>query len=140
MRPIHGKVGPVSLSCASLILTLSLLAVLPAAGPFAYASHGIVGIQATMIAAGVCWLGAFGGLLIVAAFLKQPSSGMLFAMAPRTGIPFVVGLVLDRIGGPLANAGVFGWMVVFFLFALIVQTLLSLAMTRTRGQVETRAS
>ena len=47
-------------------------------------------------------------------------------MAFRMGVPLVVGLILDRRGGPLSEAHVFGMIVAFYLITLIVETWLAL--------------
>ena len=50
----------------------------------------------------------------------------------RMGLPMGVGLLLNYGGGPLASAGVFGWIVVFYLLTLAVETLLSLHLAKGR--------
>ena len=41
------------------------------------------------------------------------------------GLPMGVGLALTRTGGPLAEAGLFGMILVFYLVGLVVETILS---------------
>jgi hypothetical protein len=53
----------------------------------------------------------------------------------RMGVPLIVGFALDRAKGPLADAGVFGMIVGYYLVGLLVETLLSVRLigTKTRG-------
>ena len=46
-------------------------------------------------------------------------------MVFRMGLPLVVGVILDRRGGPLSEAGVFGMIVAFYFVTLIVETWLA---------------
>jgi hypothetical protein len=49
----------------------------------------------------------------------------------RMGLPLVAGLALDGAGGPLASAGVFAMVLVFYMLALAVETPLSLQLLRS---------
>lgn len=55
----------------------------------------------------------------------QVMNGVGLAMLVRMAIPMVVGIVLTKRGGPLAEAGVFGMIVGFYLVGLLVETLLT---------------
>jgi hypothetical protein len=90
--------------------------------------HGAIGVSAAAIAAGVCWVGA-GGALLLTALLRDSRhavSALLGGMVLRLALPLVTGLVLSSRGGELARAGVFGLIVLFYLLTLVVETLLSL--------------
>lgn len=129
------KHGPRSVTaclvCLALVLILAALPALWLAG----VQHGAAGWQAVVVAAAVC--GLAGSLaLATAAIFRRPAVvmyalglGMLF----RIGLPLGVGTALDATGGPLAQAGVFGWIVVFFLLTLAVETLLSLSLFAAAG-------
>jgi len=83
-------------------------------------------ITAVVTAATVCTLSANAALILALLWHGTPNGvvgalgGTMVGMFP----PLVLGTVLQRRGGPLAEAGVFGWIVVFYLSALVVKTLL----------------
>jgi hypothetical protein len=58
------------------------------------------------------------------------ANGALLGMIFRGGIPLAGGIVLDKIGGPLSKAGVLNVVLVFFLFSLVVETLLTLRLAK----------
>ncbi len=113
-------------ACAALTgVTLLALAVI---GWLGYSASGVAGVWAAATAAGVCWFGATIALVLVGVSqaAKQAVSRVLAGMAFRMGLPLVVGLILDRRGGPLSEAHVFGMIVVFYLITLFVETWLAL--------------
>jgi hypothetical protein len=116
------------------VLTLSVAATLATAGYFASARHGVSGLTALGVAAGVCWVAATAALLVTVWLRAHVVSGMLLAMPLRMGLPLLVGVALDSRGGPLADAGVFGWIVVFYLVVLAVETPLAVACASTTRQ------
>jgi hypothetical protein len=63
-------------------------------------------------------------------------SATLLGMLFRMGLPLVTGVVLTRAGGPLADAGLFGMIMVFYLVGLVVETTLSV---RVLGSSQTVA-
>ena len=83
--------------------------------------------QAVAVAAVVCGLSGLAGLVVtlvwrgtahgVAAALGGSFLGMV--------LPLATGIVLQRRGGELQGAGVFGWIVLFYLVALAAKTLLA---------------
>jgi hypothetical protein len=84
-------------------------------------------VQAAAVAAGVCWLSGTLALLS-ASWFREPQQVMfhlLFGMIFRMAVPFGLGAWLQSQGGPLAKAGVFGYIVGFYLLTLIVETLLA---------------
>ena len=108
-----------------------LVAVFAIAFPgFAYyghSSHGEAGVWAAAVAAVVC----LGAGLVALTFLslfrepRQAFNGVGLAMLFRMAIPMATGVVLTKLGGPLAEAGVFGMIVGFYLVGLLVETLLA---------------
>jgi hypothetical protein len=84
-------------------------------------------VQAAAVGAGVCWLGGTLALLSASWFRdpRQVMFHLLFGMIFRMGLPFGLGLWLKSHGGPLADAGAFGYIVGFFLLTLIAETLLA---------------
>jgi hypothetical protein len=106
-----------------------VLALYAVVGPVAYKGHGERGLAAAALAAIVCLTSATLALLVIGSFrdlFKRPD-GMLVAMAVRMVLPFAAGVCLERSGGWLSQAGVFGYIVIFYLATLFVETLLSLS-------------
>lgn len=108
------------------ILALAMAATLGVAGGVAWSRHGEVGLVAAILAAGVCWAGAAISFVLVERFRRSgnPVAGVLAGMLVRLGLPLMVGVALNEAGGPLSDAGIFGLIVVFYLVALFVETLL----------------
>jgi hypothetical protein len=115
-----------------------LLASAAVASPFAQSRFGAAGVASVIVAAGVCWL---SGLIALTSSILIPASsapdsagavGFLFGMFARAFLPMGVGLMLDHNPGPLATAGVFGWIVIFYLVTLIAETSLSLYLIHVR--------
>jgi len=52
----------------------------------------------------------------------------------RFGLPLIAGLIFQESGGVLAEAGVFGLIVVFYLITLVAETCLSLQFVNKRTQ------
>jgi hypothetical protein len=85
-------------------------------------------VLAAIVAVGICWMA--GTLALIVAYLGQklasPVQGVLGGMLIRMFLPMAVGIALHRQGGPLAQTGVFTMILGVYLFALVVETLLSL--------------
>lgn len=128
------KLPPMRLARAWATLTVAMAVCFAIVGGVMYGWRGEAALQAAAVAAGVCWLGSSLALAGTAMFgrtgVNGPMYTLLFGMAFNCGLPFVTGLALNRLGGPLAEAGVFGLIVVFFQFALVVETLLSLCLIK----------
>lgn len=111
-------------------LTLTVVCLL-ALGPFAWVGNsksGPAGVLAALVAAGVCWSGAVLALICTGARRgpKQAVARLMLGMLFRMGLPLVGGAILDWRGGEVAEAGVFGMIVGFYLITLVVETWLSL--------------
>jgi hypothetical protein len=117
-----------------VILTLAMLVFFAPVAAIAYRIKGPEALSAAAVAAGVCWFGSTLALAGTAAFGRSGINGPLytlaFGMLFNCGLPFIVGLALYRSGGALARAGVFGLIVIFFQFALVVSTVLSLCLIK----------
>jgi hypothetical protein len=120
--------------CLSILSAAMILFYVPVAA-VAYFLHGPIGMGAATVAVAVCWLGASLALVGTARFgrggINAPLYTIAFGLAFNCALPFVVGLVLSRGGGALAEAGVFGQIVIFFQFTLLVETLLSLCLIKS---------
>ena len=74
-------------------------------------------------------VGGFLALLMTVLFQGSPAAvlnSVLSGMALRTGIPLVGGFVLQSQVEPLAAAGIMGYVLVYYLYTLVVETILSL--------------
>jgi hypothetical protein len=111
-----------------LALTAVVLLALLVVGGVVGSSRGVNGVLAASTAAGICWVGSTIALLIAgyASRSNQAAQGHLLGMFFRLGLPLGAGMLLQMTGGPLADAGVFGLIVVFYLVTLVAETLLSL--------------
>jgi hypothetical protein len=99
----------------------------PAFAYFGYQAHGQAGISAAAVAAVVCLVAGLVAITFLWLFRKprQAFTGLGLAMLFRMAIPMASGVVLTKLGGPLAEAGVFGMIVGFYLVGLLVETLLA---------------
>ena len=122
-----------NLATCALLLLLAVLAGFAIVAPFAYDRHGVDGVLATATAAGVCWSAA-SLALVASALVRGQFAGfhaMILGMFFRVGLPLAAGVYLTKRGGSLADAGVFGLLVIFYLLTLAVETPLSLALLPT---------
>ena len=123
-----------------LILTAVVAVALLLAGTTMWFMRGASGVLAACVAAAVCWVGA-GSALICAAWLAPSGRAVqahLLGSFFRIGLPLVVGTVLQQQGGPLADAGVFGLIVIFYLVSLVAETVLSLKFVKNTPHGATR--
>lgn len=129
------KLPPLRLTACFAILSSAMLLFFVPVAAIAYRLHGDAALPAAAVAAGVCWLGAMLALTGTARFgragINAPIYSLFFGMVFNCALPFAVGMILNRQGGPLAEAGVFGLTVVFFQFALVVETLLALCLIKS---------
>ncbi len=119
---------PLSVTIACVLLTAAILVTLPAVAWFGHSQYGMNGLKAAGLAAAICWAGAMIALVLVAVFRtsqQQMVSATLLGMLFRTGLPLLTGMMLTRSGGPIAEAGLFGMILVFYLVGLLVETILS---------------
>jgi len=111
-----------------LALTAVVLLALLLVGAVVGTTRGVNGVLAASTAAAICWVGSTIALLIAgySSRSNQAAQGHLLGMFFRLGLPLGGGMLLQKTGGPLAEAGVFGLIVVFYLITLVAETLLSL--------------
>lgn len=119
-------------ACARLGLALTLFA-LPVAA-LTFQRLGWAGATATAVAAGVCGMG--GGLALAVAAWGRRVAGpqqalwaLLGGFVFRMLLPLSAGFALDRQVPQLKAAGIFGLIVVFYLFTLVMETWLSLLLS-----------
>ena len=118
-------------------LTLALLVVFPLFAWYGHSRHGMLGVQAATVAGSICWAGGMLALLavVVVRGSQKVLHGALLGMIFRMGLPLGAGVVLTSQGGDLANAGVFGMILGFYLVTLVVETLLSLRFVAPAGKM-----
>lgn len=112
----------------SAVLLATVLAVYGLVAPVAGSVSGPVGLAVAAIAAGLCLLGA--GLALAACRLfgrpEHALHALLAGMLLRMGVPLGFALALQVRGGPVAEAGLLVYLVVFYPVTLFVETALSL--------------
>ena len=135
-----GSLSSLLVSCALLLAALLLIA--PAFAWYGYSQAHWTGVLASAIAAALCGLGATLALVTayVANRMGNGVQGVLAGMFFRMGIPLVGGLILDQQVKWLADAGVFGQVLGFYLFVLVIETLLSLRFVAPSGAPAAKAS
>lgn len=114
-------------------LTLWMAAAFPVFAAIGYWHSGRWGVVACAVAGGVCWAAALASLFLLC--LLRGSAyvphAFLLGMLFRVGLPLAAGMILSRPGSPLADAGVFGMMVAYYLVGLFVETLLSVRLVNS---------
>lgn len=121
-----------SLPLACSILTAAMLPAGALAGWWAYAHHAMAGLQAVLLAAVTCWLSATVALVLAGLLAGTPQaiSGILGGTLVRLAGPLLVVAGCAAARSPLAAAGLFGYMAVFFLYVLVIETLLLIGLVR----------
>lgn len=117
---------------SAMVLTAIMAGVFPLFATWGYVHDGSAGVVASIVAGGVCWGGCLVALVLAGVFSdpKHFLYGWLFGLVFRMVIPFMVGLMLAKSGGPLAEAGVFGMIVVYYLIGLTAETALAVWLQR----------
>ena len=122
--------GPGRPAVCFAVLTVAVASLFAIVSLFAFSRDGWVGVIAAAVAAWVCWTAASLALTLVI-LLRGPRhgvAGVLGSMIIRMALPLAAGVFLSSQGGQLAEAGVFGMIVIFYLFTLVVETWLSLSL------------
>lgn len=111
-----------------MLLAVAVAIVFAATGPVAFYRNGSTGLWAAALAALFCLTGALMALIASHA-LRGPQFALLamfVGMAARMGVPLFLGVALHLRGGPLAEAGLLYYLLVFYPVTLAVETALSL--------------
>lgn len=124
-------------ACSLLALAVGVAAAL--GGSIEHGRHGALAASALIVAALTCWISATFALVLAArlAGTRWAVPGIMAAGLVRFSLPLLVVAASALVQGPLSRAGLFGYMVGFFMLALLVETLLLVAVIRT---TETAAS
>ncbi|EAQ77460.1 hypothetical protein [Blastopirellula marina] len=121
----------------ALALMIAVALPTPLIAWYAQTQHGVIGVQAALIAALLC-LGSSLGALTLIVMYKQTPFGLHAALAGvglRTGLPLAIGAFLKQADGPLAQAGVFGMIMVYYLLTLLVETILAARLLQPAANV-----
>ncbi|HVC98070.1 MAG TPA: hypothetical protein VND64_30650 [Pirellulales bacterium] len=91
-----------------------------------YVRGGAVSSAAVAAAAVTCWVASVSSLVLSSSWRHTPQAitGILAGVLVRMTLPLGVAVLSQVVSGPLAKAGLFGWIVCFFLITLVVETLL----------------
>lgn len=118
-------------ACCWLALAVGIAAAL--GGSIEHGRHGALAAVALIVAALTCWLSATVALVLAArlAGTRWAVPGIMAAGLVRFSLPLLVVAASALVQGPLSGAGLFGYMVGFFLLALLVETVLLVAVLRT---------
>jgi hypothetical protein len=116
------------LAARAAMLALAVLVVFVPVGPVAVCIGGCTALAAAAVAAVFCLAGATIALM-ASHLLRGPKhalAALLAGMTARMGIPLAFGLAIHLQGGPLAEAGLLYYLLVFYPVALAAETALSL--------------
>jgi len=115
-------------SCLKSMVWLLLvsLGVLAACSAFAYPRHGWIGVTAASLASLVCGCSAAAALWATGITVGTPKAmpGMFLGVLLRTVVPFLLSILMTQAFRPLADAGLFGMVLINFLVVLTVETFL----------------
>lgn len=119
-EPVGGRVSILSVIALQVVL---LLLPLPAFVWFGDSQYGYLGRWSATLASATCLGGALLAFGVSRCFSgNQAANGVLFGMLFRMGLPLGVTLGLLATQSPLIAAGFLGMIVVYYLYALAVET------------------
>lgn len=129
---------PRSLSGGVALLTVVMAVALGVIGSVGYSLHGTPGLLSTASAAFVCWAASAAALYVSHLFAGTPAAltGLLLSIGLRTGVPLIGGVLLSSQSRMLADAGVLGFFVIFYLLSLATETMLSVGLINSQKNVE----
>lgn len=118
-------------ACSLLALAVGFAAAL--GGSIEHGRHGALAASAVVVAALTCWVSATIALILAARLsgTRWAVPGIMAAGLVRFSLPLLVVAASALVQGPLSRAGLFGYMVGFFLLALVIETLLLVAVLRS---------
>ena len=121
---------------AFLIITLVLGGVFPLIAWIGYEQYQQAGLKAVLIAALLCWVASIIGMIpsILVRYSEQPEQGVnavLMGTLIRMSIPLGGGFILHQSVEKLADAKILMFTLIYYLIALIVDTILALKIVQT---------
>lgn len=121
--------------CFKSMLWLVVVAILlfGAISLFAFPQFGSMGLMAASVSGAVCLASAIAALFVTGLWVGTPNAinGVCLGMLLRTGVPFLLAILLSQTNRPLADAGLFAMVLVNFLVMLAVETLLVVRIVQT---------
>lgn len=130
-----------SLVRALLVMSLVLLAAFPAIGGWGYWSYGKPGLITATVAGLSCWVGGVLGFAVSLPFQGlQAVNGVLAGMLVRMTVPMVVALGLLMSRSELLGVDRLPLLVVYYLVALVVDTILSVRAVQNAARGSSRLS
>lgn len=122
--------GGLSLPAACWLLAGATLIAAAPVGWHGYLRQQAAGLAAALAAAATCWVSATIALVISGWLAGSPNavSGILGGTLIRLAGPLLVTAANGAAHTPIFQAGLFGYMVVFFLYTLAVETALLLGL------------
>lgn len=116
-----------------LWLLLAVTVVFVFVSSIAFRWHGPSGVLAAGASGLICWFAASAALYVTARTAGSPNAvgGTLLSIILRTVVPILVCLALMRISRPLADAGLFGMVLVNYLVVLAVETVLAVRVVQS---------
>lgn len=126
-KPLGGRL---SLPAACWLLAGATLIAAAPVGWHGYLRQQAAGLEAALAAAATCWVSATIALVISGWLAGSPNavSGILGGTLIRLAGPLLVTAANGAAHTPIFHAGLFGYMVVFFLYTLAVETVLLLGL------------
>lgn len=120
------------LRACAILAAIEVVAV-PVAALLATRLRGSPTWTATLIAAGVCWLGATVSLVVAYQGRQRGNAlmGLMLSMLVRMAIPLAIALLIVTSRSTLAEGGLLGQLLVFYLLTLTVETLLSVSLVKS---------
>ncbi|MBM4000335.1 MAG: hypothetical protein FJ297_12505 [Planctomycetes bacterium] len=123
--PLIASGGP-STGRSLVWFATALSVVFPFYAAWGWAMYGRIGLVTAVVALAVCGLGGTAALLSgVWLQRRSPVGGAVGGMLFRFGIPFVAAIGLTENFPVLARAGQFAMVVGYYLFALVIETILA---------------
>ncbi len=109
-----------------LVLALPVLAMFPFVAWYLYEQSGGMGLLAAAVAGAICLAAGILALAVtdVSRDLGNPLAGLLGSILIRTMLPLFAGVAIHTSAGPLAAAGTFGAILVFYLVTLAAETMI----------------
>ena len=128
---------------AFLIITLVLGGVFPLIAWIGYKQYQQAGFYAVLITALLCWVGSILGIIpaILVRDPEQPEQGVnavLMGMLIRMSIPLGGGFFLHHSVEKLADAKILLFTLIYYLIALIVDTILALKIVQANKPKQTQ--
>jgi hypothetical protein len=128
MATLLGNLRNGSVAVRLGVLGAVMLAAYILAVPAVVHLGGSMGLLAAALAAGLCLAGAVAAL-VIGDRLRGPSGALAalwLGIILRMGVPLMGGTMIHLHGGPLAQAGLLWYLLVFYPITLVVGTILSL--------------